>query len=131
MTSILAESRNYILTNSYEQVFLTIKNTSKKIYIGDFYGDPQDAMISPSEDICIIVGYGIIIYKLEEPFEEYEYNKSSGQWNEHFRENNNEIFFDSIEIVDDYYASVIPEDNNKSQTSYKITFKTGEVIVEN
>ena len=44
-------------------------------------------------------GCGIIIYYMEEPFEEYKYNKLTKQWKEMFREHGREWWIESMELT--------------------------------
>ena len=44
--NVLTESEHYRVYNEYENVIMEIKKSRKKIQIGDFYGDPQMAIIS-------------------------------------------------------------------------------------
>ncbi|MBL7934529.1 MAG: hypothetical protein JNM51_01820 [Bacteroidia bacterium] len=68
----LAESENYKVTSEYEMVSLHFKAKDRDpIYIGDFYGDPDSAIISSDENYVAMAGCGLIIYKLQEPFDEY------------------------------------------------------------
>ena len=115
MGSILAESENLIVKNEYEKVFLIFKNNSRRIYIGDFYGDPQAAVISNDESFCVMVGCGLIIYYLHEPFEEFRYNISTRQWKELFRESGKEWWIEDVEVID----------------SSTIVFTVEEVDIEN
>ena len=66
----MAESNNYLILNEYEKVFLKLKATSQLILIGEFYGDPDVALISDDETYCAVGGEGVIIYYLRDPFEE-------------------------------------------------------------
>lgn len=104
----LAESWNYLITYEYETVYLYIKNSDKKIVIGDFYGDPEVAIISRDESYCAIGGCGIIIYYLKEPFKEFEYNKDCNQWKEVLR-NPKDIWWieDIIENVNSKTINIV------------------------
>jgi hypothetical protein len=113
MDSILAESKNYLITNEYEMAFLNFKNSDKKICIGDFYGDPQVAIISNDETICVMAGCGIIVYYLKEPFEEYKYNSFSKQWKELFREKGNEKWIDDVDFIDATTIEITIEETNE------------------
>lgn len=115
MGSILAESENLIVKNEYEKVFLIFKKNSRRIYIGDFYGDPQAAVISNDESFCVMVGCGLVIYYLHEPFEEFRYNISTRQWKELFRESGKEWWIEDVEVID----------------SSAIVFTVEEVDIEN
>lgn len=100
MSTILTESKNYIIMNEYETVWLQFKNTDRKVKIGDFYGDPEMAIISDDESYCAIVGCGLIIYYLHEPFKEFEYNVLTSQWKELFRKNNEIWWINHIRNID-------------------------------
>ncbi len=54
MMNILTESEHYRIYNEYENVIMEIKKSHKKIQIGDFYGDPQMAIISEDEKVCVM-----------------------------------------------------------------------------
>src|SRR4029078_4833828 len=73
MTRYLAESTNYKVTSEYEYVTFHFKNrpSKKPVYLGDFYGDPDCAIISKDEKYVVAGGCGLIIYRLQEPFQEY------------------------------------------------------------
>ncbi len=76
MDNVLAESKNILVIYEYERVFIIFKYRNKKVCMGDFYGEPQAAVISKDERYCV-VGCGVIIYYLQEPFQEYSYNTST------------------------------------------------------
>ena len=108
--NILAESENYKIFNEYENVIMQIKETNKKLQIGDFYGDPQMALISEDEKVCVMCGCGVIIYYLKEPFREYEYHTQTEQWREWGRNNAEaEIWVESIRYIDNITVEIIAE----------------------
>ena len=108
---LFVESDRYQVFSEYESVFLKIKETSQVINIGDFYGDPEVALISGDEKYCIMGGAGIVIYYLTEPYEEYKYNVQSKQWKEWGRENpDNTVWVKSIFIADDKHIEIETED---------------------
>ena len=89
---VLAESNNYKVTHEYETVYLHFKNENRMpVCIGDFYGDPECAIISLNENFAAMGGCGIIVYFLRGPFEEYSYAKTSAQFYE-FHRNPNDIW---------------------------------------
>jgi len=99
--SVLCESKKYMVTSDYEIVTLTVKNTHEKIQIGDFYGDPEGAIISADEKFCVMYGCGIIVYFLKKPFENYQYNSKTPQWKEWGRTNaNNSVWIENIKLLD-------------------------------
>lgn len=108
--NVLAESENYRVYNEYENVILHIKESNKKIQIGDFYGNPQMALISEDETVCVMCGCGVIIYYLKEPFREYEYHTQTKQWREWGRNSAGaEIWVESIRYIDNKTIEIIAE----------------------
>jgi len=77
----LAGSNKYRISHEFETVWLELDDRDP-IVIGDFYGDPVTAIIDVDEKWCVIGGCGLIIYYLEEPFDDFAYNKISGQYRE-------------------------------------------------
>jgi hypothetical protein len=129
MSSILAESKNLLVINEYEKVFLNFKSSNKKVYIGDFYGDPQAAVISKDESFCVMVGCGLIIYYLQEPFEEFSYNKSTRQWKELFREGGKEWWIEDVEVIDNSTIMfTVEEVDSENGGRYKLNIDDMELI---
>lgn len=85
-STILAESGRYKITNEYETVYLEDKMNHRKIVIGDFYGDPDGAVIDRNERFAVVYGCGVIVYFLHSPFTEYAYSARTEQWLECGRE---------------------------------------------
>lgn len=81
----LATSHNYTIEHEYELAYLCTPD-GRKVVVGDFYGDPQAALIDADENWCAIGGCGLIIYRLTEPFDEYACGKPSKQYREFHRE---------------------------------------------
>lgn len=77
---ILAENRRYKIIGNYETVSLIDKTTNAGVIIGDFYGDPQGALIDPDERFAVTYGCGLIVYFLRPPFAEYAYDTQTSQW---------------------------------------------------
>ncbi len=104
----MAESNNYIILNEYEKVFLKLKETSQLILIGEFYGDPDVALISADETYCAVGGEGVIIYYLNSPFEEFSTRyKESRQWKTWGRDINEETMWVSeITQIDNEHIRV-------------------------
>lgn len=98
--NLLAESKHYMVYSEYESVTMLIKATKKELLIGDFYGDPQGAIIAEDETYCIMWGCGVIIYYLAEPFKEYEYDIKTKQWNEWGRDKPI-VWIENIESIND------------------------------
>ena len=78
---IVAQSKNYIITNEFETVYLTERHTNAVLSeIADMYGDPEGAFISDDESYCVVYGCGAVVYMLCEPFLNYGYELNSRQW---------------------------------------------------
>jgi hypothetical protein len=102
MIRYLAESENYKVTSEYEYATLHFKNKlfGGSVYIGDFYGDPDCAIISRDEKYLVVAGCGLIIYRLKEPFMEYVGNENSNQYSEFFREPENDWWINGLHQTD-------------------------------
>ena len=108
---ILAESASYQVLSEYEDVFLKFKETLRLVKVGDFYGDPEVAIISEEEKFCAIGGCGIIVYFIQEPFEEYTYYAKTLQWREWNRTDKEGILWvTDIVGIDEQRIEVITED---------------------
>lgn len=111
---ILAESEHFFMVREYEDASLYRKPDSKRITsVGDFYGEPHDAYIDPEEHFCITVGCGIIKYNLQEPYEEYMYDRDTPQWIEIGRDGDNIEWCDKIEEVTNSYIVISLEGEEK------------------
>jgi len=108
---LLAESENYYIIGSWEEASLYRKSDDKYVCsVGHHYGDPTDALIDKNERFCLVVGCGVIVYRLNEPFKSYRYDTECDQWYEFGRgpENidwikciNRQISDDEVEILDE------------------------------
>ena len=95
---VLAESEHYAVLREYEGCELIFKNKKlPSVCIGDFYGDPDFALIDSSEKFVLMGGFGIIIYMLREPYEHYRYNYKTEQWIEIGREHG-QYFTDATQV---------------------------------
>lgn len=98
----LAVGEKYIVYNEYETVCLFDKNANRYIDdIGDFYGDPTGAIINDDETLCVMYGEGVIVYRLQEPFESFMYGRKTSQWIVYGRENPKKIKW----VEDCYFVS--------------------------
>ena len=109
----MAESNNYLILNEYEKAFLQLKDNSQLILIGEFYGDPDVAIISDDENFCAVGGEGVIIYYLRDPYEEFSTDyKSSEQWKILGREAGKEpMWVKEIKQIDSRHIQVELEDS--------------------
>jgi len=62
----LAETENMVVGYIFETAYIIEKQTNKEIEIDDFYGDPACALISSTEDWCLIGGEKLILWKQKE-----------------------------------------------------------------
>lgn len=93
---LLAESPNYYIVGCYEKCSLFRKSDDSFVcVVGDHYGDPAGAVISPSEDFCVTFGCGVIVYFLRVPFADYSYSSSSPSWYEFGRD---DLWIESVSL---------------------------------
>jgi len=121
----LAESENYKVTSEYESATLHFKNKliRKSVYIGDFYGDPDCAIISRDEEYLVVAGCGLIIYRLKEPFTEFGDSRQSTQYSEFFREPENHWWINGLHqtnIDNDWKYFRFVAANNEGEFIYKM-----------
>jgi hypothetical protein len=132
MTRYLAESENYKVTSEYEIVTLHFKNRlfKKPLYVGDFYGDPDCAIISRDEKYLVMAGCGLIIYRLQEPFEEYGSSKPTEQYFEFFRDPPSHWWTNGLHQTDvdsDWKFFRFVAANDEGEFIYKMDSTTFEV----
>jgi len=97
---IMAESQNYILKGEYEEAVLYRKSDNARIaVVGDFYGDPNAGIIDGDERYCLTVGCGVIVYRLQAPFENYMYDTDTTQWYEFGRDPKSIDWIDEVRQI--------------------------------
>lgn len=116
----LTESTHYEIYREYESVILKIKYSTNEVIIGDFYGDVEKVIISSDEKYVIMAGCGIIVYLLEKPFEQYEYEKVTNQWKEWYRDGN--IWIEDI-ILEDNILMIHKEADENEKISLEELFR--------
>lgn len=126
----LVESDHYKVVSEYETVYLYFKNREQEpIIIGDFYGDPECALISFDEKYVVMAGCGIIIYKLQEPFEAYKYDQPLNQYAEIGRHKPDILWVDALyqKSGEDckYFRFIV--DNGEGNTIFRMDSETLEV----
>ncbi|MDE7289369.1 MAG: hypothetical protein K2N71_07720 [Oscillospiraceae bacterium] len=114
--TVLAESKNYKIFISYESVYLVDKSNGSEIFVGDFYGDPNGAVIDRQERFSAMYGCGLILYFIREPFENYCYGKNSPQWFE-FGRNEPTAWIENVIQIDDDNLELFFE-NGTSRTIF-------------
>ena len=120
---VLARSENYEVSHEFEVVFLArFTSPNPDVVIGDFYGDPATAIIDENERFVIMAGCGIIIYKLAESFEPYQYDLQNSQWTELFREPKNHRWIESIIQTDQNTFHFTVDPNSNEAGTYELIF---------
>lgn len=120
-THLMAESQHYQIWNEFEVVWLVNKNRSDSVIaIGDFYGEPASAIIDASEKFAIMVGCGLILYYLVEPFISYRYAEKTSQWVELFREEP-DVWIESVTQKDGVTFCFEVDPNSKQRGLYQLT----------
>jgi hypothetical protein len=122
----LAISLKFQVSHEYEVVYLDRPN-APKVVIGDFYGDPSCAVISPGETWCAIAGAGLIIYFLKEPFEPYQYDRLTDQWIEFGREKNDLWWVESLTALSDTQLVFTTDPNGDRPGTFNYDIVSGEV----
>ncbi len=111
---LLAESKNYYIIGSYEEASLYRKSDDKYVgSVGHHYGDPTDGLIDWNEKFCIVVGCGVIVYRLKEPFTSYMYDRDCDQWYEFGRGPENVDWIKSLKQVSDDEVELLDEDDQR------------------
>lgn len=120
---LLAQSENYEVSHEYEVVLLTrLSSSNQSVEIGDFYGDPQAAIIDEEERFVIMVGCGMIIYNLAEPFEPYRYDLQNSQWRELLREPKNPWWIEGIIQAENNTFHFTVDPNSDKAGTYAVIF---------
>jgi hypothetical protein len=68
----VAKSEHYRICSFFEDTYL-IRRDGLAVNVGDFYGHVVAAAFDPKERWCVMVGAGLIAYRLSEPFNAYGY----------------------------------------------------------
>lgn len=79
----LTQSKNYKIIHLQETAYIAPSQSdciNEYIEIGDFYGNPEIAIIDENEKWCAIGGCGVIIYFIQEPFTPYKYDQENAQY---------------------------------------------------
>lgn len=123
--TILAERANYVVSAEFETVYLMHKADPswRETVIGDFYGDPTAAAIDEHERLVVMVGCGVIVYYLNEPFEPYRYDTETTQWTDVFREPAKTLWIESVVQRDANTFVVEVEANSEAAGSYTLTIE--------
>lgn len=105
----LCETEHYWVEAHDESVVLSGPGVPDNLIIGDFYGNPREAMIDAEERWCVMVGCGLIVYRLGDPWTPYRYSRPPDgqvpmslihrgeQWWEYGREREDAVWLDSID----------------------------------
>jgi len=113
-------------------VTLHFKNagSNHSVAIGDFYGEPECAIISKDEKYVVLAGCGLIIYRLEKPFSEYLGDNSINQYSEFFRYPPNVIWISELRQSSndlDWRHFQFTGESDEGKFSYKMNADTFEI----
>ena len=122
----LAISADSELVHEHEVVWLN--DGHRKTVVGDHYGDPIAGLIDRSHGWCASFGEGMIVYWLQQPFEEYLRDKKSHQWVEWGRGNYTK-FIESAQQSGPFEVEVtVIEDGAEARHLLKFSKAEGIVI---
>ncbi len=120
---ILARNSRYSVSHEYETVFLDRPDGATTI-IGDFYGNPEAAIIDWKNRWCAVAGAGLILYRLREPFLPYEYNRETEQWWEAHRTEPNLWFIEALYQVEDDAVRFVVDPYGSNAGVYELNTET-------
>jgi hypothetical protein len=83
---IFWRSARLTVEGAFESVWAYGSKLPGQLVVGDHYGDVTGAAVDDAERWCVTVGCGVIVYKLAEPWLEYNYDLETDQWWEMYRE---------------------------------------------
>jgi len=128
----LATSENFTIGHEYENAFLSSPRLPRgSVYLGDFYGDPDVALIEKDEKWCAVGGCGLVIYRIEEPFPDVDKHKPSTQYTfieyrPPYRESwNSDLWVDSLAQIGSSALEIITQ---YDQTYIFSLPKRGEIM---
>ena len=124
----LAHSRHCEILHEYETVWLIFQGRTP-VVIGDFYGDPEVAIIDIDERWCCVAGLGLILYFIGEPFEEYESNRQTSQYFELGREGPEKWWVEAVQQLGPFEIQVRLESGAVHRVSFRRTSETCEYLV--
>lgn len=123
MKELLTQSKNYKLFCWYEEAFIEGSAITKHTGVGDFYGSVECGYIDWNEKWCITGGNGLIIYNLLEPFESYQYNQTTPQWKELWR-NDKDWYVETIYQIDDETVRLVIDIFSKAKGVYDLNINS-------
>ncbi len=118
--TFLAESEHYYVASEFEVVTLRDIRKGRFVVIGDFYGDPEAAMIDRLERWVVMVGCGLILYRIQEPFVPYEYDLHNHQWSEMFRSPPDDWWIEFVQQVSDDELEFVADPNGSKAGCYRL-----------
>lgn len=119
----LAQSVHYRVEHEFEVVSLQDSRKGRWTVIGDFYGDPDAAIIDQQEQWVVMVGYGLIIYYLREPFLPYKYDLHNNQWVEMFRNPKDIWWIEAVHQVSEDEVKLSVDPNSEQAGHYLLNMQ--------
>ena len=108
---LLCRSARFTVRSWWETVALEGEDLAGPVIIGDFWANPFGAAIDLEERWCVMVGSGLVVYRLAAPWVPYEYDVVSNQWWEYGRRSSERVWFDSVSAAaDGRFRCVTPPD---------------------
>ena len=113
MHEVIAESEHYRVVSVYEECRLEFKTEDRPyVRIGDFYGDAEFALIDRNEKFVVTGGCGVVIYRLQEPFDDFTSKKKPDQ--AILMGFDEPIYYDSVEQISDNAVKLIDADGGET-----------------
>ena len=117
MSADLAISTNFRISHDYESAIL-IRKDQPDVIIGDFYGDPEVALIDAEERWCAVAGCGLIVYFLKKPYIPYRYDQHTEQYFEVGRKQTDLWWVSAIEQTGPFSIRVSCDNGVQHQLSF-------------
>lgn len=127
MEHVLARSEHYTILHEYETAVLDCP-CGTRVAVGDFYGDPEAAVIDYNEKWVVIVGCGIILYWLREPFMPYQYDRTASQWWEAHRSPPDEWWIEAVYQVSDNTVRFVVDPLAPAAGVYELDVESQSVV---
>ena len=116
---LLDKSDGWILRATFELAWLQIPGR-RELCIGDFYGDPACGVIDANKKWCVVGGCGLIVYRIQPPFREYDYDVICDQWSEFGRDLGDAWWVSHLEQVDAKHVRFTVDEVDKHSGIYEL-----------
>lgn len=128
MRTLLTQSGNYKLYGDFEEAQLEGPGIVGHIVVGDFYGSADCGCIDKNEQWCVSGGNGIVIYRIKEPFINYQFDYKTDQWRELFREPKDKDWYpEVIYQIEDNIVRMVIDIFGEARGVYDLNIETLEM----